>query len=80
MVLSVIRKFVYTFRKHSEEIISFVDSHITNAVAEGINRIIGIIRNRASGFRSVDSFIDLIYLIIGDVDIPDKISTNFRTL
>lgn len=78
--LEPIRKFVHTFRKHSEEIISFVDSHITNAAAEGMNRIIGMIRNRASGFRSVDSFIDLIYLIIGDVDIPDKIPTKFRTL
>jgi transposase len=78
--LEPIRKFVRTLRKHIDDIISFVDSRLTNAVAEGMNRIIGIIRNRASGFRSVDAFIDLIYLVLGDVDVPDKIPNKFRTL
>jgi transposase len=78
--LDPFRKFVHTIRKHSKDIITFVESRLTNAVAEGMNRIIGIIRNRASGFRAVDAFIDLIYLVLGDVDIPAQIPSKFRTL
>ncbi len=77
--LEPIRKFVHTLRKHIESIITFIESRLTNAVSEGLNRIIGIIRNRASGFRSVDAFIDLIYLVVGDVDIPGKYAARFRT-
>lgn len=75
-----IRKFVRTIRSHTEDIITFVESRLTNAVAEGLNRIIGIVKNRASGFRSVEAFIDLIYLVLGDVDIPAQFPSRFRTL
>ncbi len=78
--LEPIRKFVNTLRKHSEDIITFVECRITNAKAEGMNRIIGMVKNRASGFRNVQSFIDLIYLTIGDVDIPAQIPVKFHTL
>lgn len=78
--LEPIRKFVRTIRKHTENIITFIGSRLTNAVSEGLNRIIGIIRNRASGFRSVQAFIDLIFLLIGDVDIPGQIPARYRTV
>lgn len=78
--LEPIRKFVHTIREHTENIITFIGSRLTNAIAEGINRIIGIVRNRASGFRTVEAFIDLIYLTVGDVDIPAQIPAKFRTL
>jgi len=78
--LEPLRKFVRTIRKHTANIITFIDSHLTNAVAEGINRIIKIVKNRASGFRGLEPFIDLIYLTVGDVDIPGQIPKRFRTL
>jgi len=78
--LEPIRKFVRTIRKHADHIITFIDSRLTNAIAEGLNRIIKIVKNRASGFRSLSSFIDLIYLTVGDVDIPGSISAKFHTL
>lgn len=77
--LEPIRKFVGTLRKHKENIITFIESRLTNAVAEGLNRVIGLVRNRASGFRSVQAFTDLIYLVLGDVDIPAQIPARFRT-
>ncbi len=77
--LEPIRKFVATLRKHTENIITFIPSRLTNATAEGLNRIIRIVKNRASGFRTVQAFIDLIYLAIGDLDIPAQIPTRFRT-
>lgn len=78
--LEPLRNFVATIRKHSEDIITFVECRITNSTAEGLNRIIRMVKNRASGFRSVDAFIGLIYLTIGDVDIPAQFPTKFRTL
>lgn len=78
--LEPLQKFVRTIRKHTANIITFIDSHLTNAVAEGLNRIIKIVKNRASGFKGLDPFIDLIYLTVGDVDIPGQIPKRFRTL
>jgi transposase len=78
--LEPMRKFVRTIRKHIDNILTFTDSRLTNATAEGLNRIIRMVKNRASGFRAVDAFIDLIYLTIGDVDIPAQIPKKFHTL
>ncbi len=78
--LDPIRKFVQMVRAHSENIITFIESRLTNAAAEGINRVIRLVKNSASGFRSVESFIDLIYLVIGDVDIPAQIPARYRTV
>lgn len=78
--LEPIRKFVYTIREHTEDIITFVESRLTNATAEGLNRIIRMVRNRSSGFQNVEAFIDLIYLTVGDVDIPAQIPAKYRTL
>jgi hypothetical protein len=49
-------------------------------VGEGLNRVIKIVKNRASGFRNLDSFADLIFLTVGDLDIPAQIPTKLRTL
>lgn len=78
--LGPMRKLVNTLRKHSTQIVSFVHTHLTNAVAEGLNRIIKIVKNRASGFRTLDAFTDMIFLTVGDVDIPAQISAKFRAL
>jgi len=78
--LEPIRKFVRTIKDHAENIITFIESRLTNATAEGLNRIIRLVKNRASGFQSVKAFIDLIYLTVGDVDIPAQIPARFRTL
>jgi transposase len=78
--LEPLRDFVKTLRKHFPRIVSFIDCHLTNAVAEGLNRIIKIVKNRASGFRTFESFTDLIYLTVGDIDIPAQIPERFRTL
>ena len=78
--LEPMKKFVGTLRKHYHGILAFIDTRLTNAVAEGLNRIVKIIKNRASGFRSLPAFSDIIYLTVGDVDIPAQIPTKFRTL
>jgi len=75
-----LRKFVGTLKEHQENILSFVERHLTNAVGEGLNRIIKIVKNRASGFRSLESFADLIFLTVGDLDILAQIPSKLRTL
>jgi transposase len=56
------------------------ESRLTNAIGEGLNRIIKIVKNRANGFRTLQAFMDMIFLSVGDVDIPAQIPENFRTM
>ena len=78
--LESLRKFVQMIRRHLPGILAFIDSRLTNAASEGINRIIQIVKNRASGFHNLQAFSDLIFLTVGDVDIPAQIPARFRTL
>jgi len=75
-----IRKFVRTIKKHIGRILPFIGSRLTNAIGEGLNRIIKIVKNRASGFRTLHPFTDMIFLTVGDVDIPAQIPAKFRAL
>jgi transposase len=75
-----LRTFAGTLREHFDNILSFVDRNLTNAVGEGINRIIKIVKNRASGYRGLHNFSDMIYLVVGDLDIPAQIPSNLRSL
>lgn len=78
--LEPIRDFVKMLRKHVHRILPFIEKAITNAKAEGLNRIIRIVKNRASGFRSLPAFIDMVFLTVGDLDIPAQIPVKFRTV
>ena len=78
--LEPIRRFVKTIRQHMHRILPYIETRMTNATAEGLNRIIKIVKNRASGFRTLEAFTDLIFLTVGDVNIPEQISKNFRTI
>jgi transposase len=73
-------KFVGTLREYQDNIMTFIERPLTNAVGEGINRILKIVKNRSSGFRNLESFADLIFLTIGDLDIPAHIPSRLRTL
>jgi transposase len=75
-----LRQFVGTVKKHFVNIVAFTDRNLTNAVGEGLNRIVKIVKNRASGYRNLHNFADMIYLTVGDFDIPAHIPSNLRTL
>jgi len=74
------RRFVTTLKNHYDNIVPFIDRNLTNAVGEGLNRIVKIVKNRASGYRNLDAFADMIYLTVGDMDIPAHIPSDLRTL
>lgn len=78
--LPSLRTFVNTLREHSENILTYIERSLTNAAGEGINRIVKIAKNRASGFRGLHNFADMIYLIVGDLDIPAQIPSTLKTL
>jgi hypothetical protein len=42
--------------------------------------IIRLVKNRASGFRSLSPFVDMIFLIAGDLDLPGQIPAKFCAL
>jgi len=78
--LAPMKKLVATLRKHQDGILAFVQTRLTNALSEGLNRVVKIVKNRASGFRDLPPFADMIYLTVGDLDIPAQIPRRFRTL
>ena len=78
--LPSLKRFVTTVRNHFDNILSFIERPLTNAVGEGINRLLKIVKNRASGFRGLEPFADLIFLTIGDLDILAQIPSDLRTL
>lgn len=79
--LDPLKRFVQTLRKHHDSVVAYIETDgLTNAVGEGLNRVVKIVKNRASGFRTLDAFTDMIFLTVGDLDIPAQIPTKFRTL
>ena len=76
--LEPIREFVGTLRNHLPYILPYVSTRLTNAKGEGINRLLRMVNNRASGFATLAAFIYLIMLEVGDVDIPESFPARFR--
>ena len=76
--LPSLKTFVTTVRNHLD-IITFIERPLTNAVGEGINRVQKIVKNRASGFRGLEPFADLIFLTletsISSAHIPSDLCT-----
>ena len=54
-----------TILRHWEGIAAFTESKISNGVLEGINSLVQAARNKARGYRTVEYFICMIYLIAG---------------
>lgn len=76
--LPPLAKFVHTLRNHLDGVLAFISTGLTNAVAEGLNRIARLVNNRASGFRTLDAYTDMIFLTVGDLDVPGQIPVRFR--
>ena len=72
-----LKKFARTLEAHWDGVMASW-TRITNAVAEGLNRVIRMAKNRASGYRSTDNFANMIYLIVGDLDLPGQIEAINR--
>ena len=56
--------------RNAEEILNYFVSRKTNAILEGFNSKISLIKNRARGFRNMDNFKNMIYFCMGGFDFP----------
>lgn len=52
-----------TVESSMESILNWYDTHLTNAVLEGTNSVISLIRRRSRGFRTSANLIDVCYLV-----------------
>ena len=70
--LQPIKEFAKTLKHNWAGILNYFDSQLTNAILEGTNSIIQSARTRAKGYRNVNNFIAIIYLLAG------KLTFNFQ--
>ena len=63
--LEPMKKVADTLRKHKKSILGYFHARVTNAVAEGINSLIQSAKRRARGFRTLESYKCMIYLVVG---------------
>ena len=76
--LKPMKDFALMLRRHAAHIIPYVKTKLTHAMSEGINRVIKIVKNRASGFANLEAFTGMIFLTVGDLNLPAQISQDFR--
>ncbi|NQT58449.1 MAG: ISL3 family transposase [Bacteroidetes bacterium] len=63
------KKIAKMIRRNKEAILNYFDLRITNAVLEGINSIVALIKRRARGFRNMEYFKTMIYLVCGKMNL-----------
>lgn len=66
--LPQMKKLCGTIRAHWSEILNYFDNQYTNAILEGMNSIIQNVKRRARGFRNVEYYKTMIYLVCGKLD------------
>lgn len=69
-VIYEVRKFGECLVRNAVEILNYFKSFRTNAILEGFNSKISIIKNRARGFRNMQNFMNMIYFCCGELCIP----------
>lgn len=61
--LEPIKTFINTINNNYNGVINSMKTGLSNAVAEGINSVVQLTKTRARGFRNIDNFINMIYMI-----------------
>lgn len=64
-------EFGHTLKEHMQEILNFFEFRYTNAMSEGGNSVIQNIKCRARGFRAIEYFKTMIYLVRGRLDFSE---------
>lgn len=61
-----------TIRRHQDGILSWFESGVNNALIESMNSLIQAMKRRAKGYRNVENYISMIYLLLGKLsfDLP----------
>lgn len=61
--LQPLNDFIKTLKNHWQGIINIIITKLSNGLSEGINSIIQLAKSRARGFRNIENFINMIYLL-----------------
>ncbi len=64
------KKVAKSLRRNMEEIINYFRYSITNAMREGTNSVISLVKRRAIGIRNMNHFRDMLYLQYADFNLP----------
>ena len=67
--LEPIRKAAETVRRHIDNIVTYYQHAVTNAMSEGLNSKIQKIKSMACGFRNIENFKTAIYFHCGGLDL-----------
>lgn len=65
-----VRKFGGCLTRNVAGILNYFQSFRTNAILEGFNSRISIIKNRARGFKNIKNFMNMIYFVCWELSIP----------
>jgi transposase len=65
-----VQKIAKSLTRNAVDILNYFDSKRTNALLEGFNSMIGLIKYRARGFRNMKNFMAMIYLVCGELQLP----------
>lgn len=57
-----------TIKKHWNGILRWFESGLTNSILEGINSLIQLAKKRARGFRNINNYITMIFLMAGKLN------------
>lgn len=68
--ITEIRAVATSLTRNAEEILNYFVSRKTNALLEGFNSVISLIKRRARGFRNMDNFMAMIYFVCGGLQLP----------
>ena len=66
LALAPLNSFVKTIKNHWKGVINSMTSSLTNAFAEGLNSILQMVKSRARGYRKINNFINMTYLVGND--------------
>ena len=58
-----------TLIRHKDKILAYFKDRITNAICEGINSIIQAAKRKARGFRTIEGYTTMIYLVAGKLEL-----------
>ncbi len=67
-----------TIRDHWEGVVAYLKTRVTNGAAEALNGIIQTVKRKSRGFRTVEYFVAMIYLVASNLtfDLPDPIPST----
>lgn len=69
------KKVSRTIRSHWDGVVAYLHTRVTNGAAEALNGIIQSVKRKSRGFRTVEYFVAMIYLVASHLkfDLPDPI-------